>query len=100
MDEGSRPGLKTVGVGTFAEGEGGVGAERLFRVEPGHGAAFVLEQVSVMMGCAHHLSLQAGLEHDGTSAWAAHYLVGMAKALVEDLAYAMVVEPGAGRGAG
>ncbi|MEG0968894.1 MAG: DUF3077 domain-containing protein [Pseudomonas sp.] len=87
MGEGARLEHKTVGVGTFAEGEGGVGAERLFRVEPGHGAAFVLEQVSVMMGCAHHLTLQAGLEHDGTSAWAAHYLVGMAKALVEDLAH-------------
>ena len=50
MDEDSRSGLKTVGVGTFAEGEGGVGTERLFRVEPGHGAAFVLEQVSIMIG--------------------------------------------------
>ncbi|MNH01908.1 hypothetical protein D3C79_611330 [compost metagenome] len=97
MDEDSRWSLKTLGVGTFAEGEGGAGAERLFRVEPGHGAAFVLEQVSIMMGCAHHLTLQAGLEQDGTSAWAAHYLVGMAKALVEDVAHAMVVESGASR---
>ncbi|MFJ2545387.1 DUF3077 domain-containing protein [Pseudomonas sp. NPDC087612] len=36
----------------------------------------------------------AGLEQDGTSAWAAHYLVGMAKALVEDVAHAMIVESG------
>ncbi|UVM54081.1 hypothetical protein LOY37_17120 [Pseudomonas sp. B21-012] len=50
MDEGARLEHKTVGVGTFAEGEGGAGAERLFRVEPGHGAAFVLEQVSIMIG--------------------------------------------------
>lgn len=100
MDEDSRSGLKTLGVGTFAEGEGGVGAGRLFRVEPGHGAGFVLEQVSSMMGCAHHLTLHAGLEQDARSAWAAHYLLGMAKALVEDVAYAMVVESGSGRGAG
>ncbi|MNT57319.1 hypothetical protein D3C72_1946810 [compost metagenome] len=39
------------------------------------------------MGCAQKLTLQAGIEQDGTSAWAAHYLVGMAKALVEDLAH-------------
>ncbi|MGH8381802.1 DUF3077 domain-containing protein [Pseudomonas sp.] len=42
-----------------------------------------------MMGCAYQLTLQAGLEQDGTSAWAAHYLVGMAKALVEDLAHGL-----------
>ncbi|MFY9963677.1 DUF3077 domain-containing protein [Pseudomonas sp.] len=80
-------GLKTVGVGSFGEGEAGAGAERLFRVAPGHNAAFVLEQATVLMGCAQKLTLQAGIEQDGTSAWAAHYLVGMAKALVEDLAH-------------
>ncbi|WP_408980664.1 hypothetical protein [Pseudomonas sp. B21-012] len=44
--------------------------------------------------------MQAGLEQDGTSAWAGHYLVGMAKVLVENVAHAMVVESGAGQGAG
>lgn len=83
-------GFKTVGVGTFGEGEGRVSADRLFRVEPGHNAAFVLEQATLLMSCAHKLTLQAGIEQDATSAWAAHYLVGMAKALVEDLAHGMV----------
>ncbi|MFK0089227.1 DUF3077 domain-containing protein [Pseudomonas sp. NPDC090755] len=83
-------GLKTVGVGTFGEGEGGATSDRLFRVEPGHSAAFVLEQVTLLMGCVHKLTLQAGIEQDATSAWAAHYLVGMAKALVEDLAHGVL----------
>lgn len=78
--------FKTVGVGSFGDGEGGAAAERLFRVEPGHSAAFVLEQATLLMGCAQQLTLNASLEQDGASAWAAHFLVGMAKALVEDLA--------------
>lgn len=94
MDEGSLlkavSGLKTEGVGYFGEGEGGATADRLFRVEPGHNATFVLEQATLLMGCAHKLTLQAGIEQDTTSAWAAHYLVGMAKALVEDLAHGML----------
>lgn len=79
--------LKTLGVGTFAEGEGG----ELFRVEPGRSAAFVLEQATLLMGCAQKLSLEASIEQDFTSAWAAHYLAGMAKALVEDLAHGLMV---------
>lgn len=83
--------VKTVGVGAFGEGEGGTAAPRLFRVEPGHSAKYVLEQVSLLMGCAQKLTLQAGVDQEGTPAWAAHYLVGMAKALVEDLAHGMQV---------
>lgn len=86
---GDDSGFRTLGVASFGEGEGGASAVRLFRVEPGHSAAFVLEQASVLMACAHKLTLQAGIEQDGASAWAAHYLVGMAKALVEDLAQGM-----------
>ncbi|MBH3426184.1 DUF3077 domain-containing protein [Pseudomonas alkylphenolica] len=82
-------GFKTSGVGTFGEGEGGAGAVRLFRVEAGHSAGYVLEQASVLIDCVHKLTLQAGIEQDGTSAWAAHYLAGMAKALVEDLAFGL-----------
>lgn len=82
--------LKTVGVVTFGEGEDGGGVQRLFRVEPGHSAGFVLEQVSTLMACAQTLTLQAGLEEDATCAWAAHYLLGMAKALVDDLAHSVL----------
>ena len=87
---GSVSNLKTVGVATFGEGERGGGVQRLFRVEPGHSAEFVFEQVSTLMACAQTLTLQAGLEEDATSAWAAHYLLGMAKALVDDLAHSLL----------
>ncbi|QVM98590.1 DUF3077 domain-containing protein [Pseudomonas sp. SORT22] len=60
----------------------------------------MLEQVSIMMGCAHQLTLQAGLEQEGTSTRAAHYLAGIPNALFEDVAHCMVVESGAGQGAG
>ncbi|TDF86034.1 DUF3077 domain-containing protein [Pseudomonas sp. H9] len=82
-------GLKTLGIGTFGDGEGGAEAGRLFRVEPGHSAAFALEQATLLMGCAQQLTLHASIEQDGASSWAAHYLVGMAKALVEDLAFGL-----------
>ncbi|WP_442112129.1 DUF3077 domain-containing protein [Pseudomonas sp. NUPR-001] len=82
-------GLKTVGVGSFGDGEGGAGAGRLFRVEPGHSAAFVLEQATLLMGCAQQLTLDASIEQEGASSWAAHFLIGMAKALVEDLAHSL-----------
>lgn len=91
MDEDSRMGriseLRTLGVGTFSEGEGG----ELFRVEPGHSAAFVLEQATLLMSCAQKLSLEASVEQDFNAAWAAHYLTGMAKALVQDLAHGLMV---------
>lgn len=84
--------FKTLGVGTFGEGEGGPTAERLFRVQPGHNADFALEQSALLATCAYKLTLQAGIEPDGTLIWAAHYLSGMSKALVEDVAHAMLTE--------
>lgn len=84
--------LKTVGAGTFGEGEGGPGADRLFRVQPGHAADFVLEQAAMLLTCVYKLTLQAGIQQDGSMIWAAHYLSGMSKALVEDLAHAMLPE--------
>lgn len=82
----------TLGVGTFGEGEGGPTAERLFRVQPGHNADYALEQSALLLSCACKLTLQAGIEPDGTLIWAAHYLTGMSKALVEDVAHAMFTE--------
>lgn len=83
----------TLGVGTFGEGEGGPTAERLFRVQPGHNADYALEQSALLLSCACKLTLQAGIEPDGKLIWAAHYLTGMSKALVEDVAHAMLTEP-------
>lgn len=81
---------KTAGIGTFGEGEHGHSTHRLFRVEPGHNAAFALEQSALLMNCVHRLTLHAGLEHDGALIWAAHYLSGMAKALVDDVSHTML----------
>ena len=89
-------GLKTLGVGSFGDGEGGPGTGRLFRVEPGHAAPFVLEQAMLLMGCAQQLTLHASIEQDGSSSWAAHFIVGMAKALVEDLALGLTTSADAG----
>ncbi|ROL75628.1 DUF3077 domain-containing protein [Pseudomonas vranovensis] len=85
--------FKTAGIAAFGEGESGHSTQRLFRVEPGHSAAFALEQSSLLMGCVNRLTLQAGIEHDPKLTWAAHYLSGMAKALVEDVAHAMLDRP-------
>jgi len=41
------------------------------------------------MSCVHKLTLQAAVDQDYTLVWAAHYLSGMAKALVEDVAHVM-----------
>ncbi|MCP6698091.1 DUF3077 domain-containing protein [Pseudomonas donghuensis] len=94
MDEDLNPATtsKTAGIASFGNGESGHSTQRLFRVEPGHSAAFALEQSAVLMGCVHRLTLQAGIEHDATLVWAAHYLSGMAKALVEDVAHGMGAE--------
>jgi hypothetical protein len=45
------------------------------------------------MSCVHRLTLQAGIEPDGALIWAAHYLSGMAKALVEDVSHTMLDQP-------
>lgn len=84
---------KTTGIATFGEGEHGHSTHRLLRVEPGHSAAFALEQSALLMSCVHRLTLQAGIEPDGALIWAAHYLSGMAKALVEDVSHTMLDQP-------
>ena len=85
--------LKTTGVGTFGEGIGGHGDDRLFRVTPGHDAEYALEQASVLMDCVYRMTLQSGVERDDILVWAAHYMSGMAKALVEDVAHGMMTGP-------
>ncbi|HKS11504.1 MAG TPA: DUF3077 domain-containing protein [Pseudomonas sp.] len=85
--------LKTSGVGTFGEGVGGKIANRLFKVTPGHDADYALEQASVLLDCVYKMTLHAGVEGNGQMVWGAHYLSGMAKALVEDVAHGMITEP-------
>ncbi|MGH8438741.1 MAG: DUF3077 domain-containing protein [Pseudomonas sp.] len=81
--------LKTSGIGSFGEGIGGRVDDRLFRTTAGHDVDYALEQSAVMMSCVHKLTLQAAVDQDYTLVWAAHYLSGMAKALVEDVAHGM-----------
>ncbi|QGW77426.1 DUF3077 domain-containing protein [Pseudomonas alkylphenolica] len=81
--------LKTCGIGSFGEGIGGRIEDRLFRTTAGHDLDYALEQSSVLMSCVHKLTLQAAVDQDYTLVWAAHYLSGMAKALVEDVAHVM-----------
>ncbi|MCW2269730.1 hypothetical protein D3C77_545010 [compost metagenome] len=79
--------LGTTGVGTFGEGRSGTSTDRLFRVEPGHSAEFVLEQAAVLMGCVNKLSHHLQFEQDEAMRCAVHYLSGMAKALIDDLGH-------------
>ena len=67
--------------------------ERLFKVTPGHDAEYALEQAGVLMNCVYKITLQAGIDQDATLVWAAHYLSGMAKALVEDVTHGMLTGP-------
>ncbi|CAG8871031.1 hypothetical protein PS627_04246 [Pseudomonas fluorescens] len=85
--------LKTTGIGTFGEGVGGKIADRLFKVQPGHDAEYALEQASVLLDCVYNMTLDAGVDGNGQMVWGAHYLSGMAKALVEDVAHGMMTGP-------
>ncbi|PSS56509.1 DUF3077 domain-containing protein [Pseudomonas sp. BBP2017] len=87
---GNSTGLKTIGVGVFGEGASGTAADRLFRVVPGHNADFVLEQAALLMNCVSKLTQHVLFEQDEAMICAAHYLSGMAKAMVEDLAHGMM----------
>ncbi|MNJ71122.1 hypothetical protein D3C77_676300 [compost metagenome] len=89
--KGSSTGLKTIGVGVFGEGASGTAADRLFRIEPGHNADFVLEQAALLMNYVNKLTHHVLFEQDESMIGAAHYLSGMAKAMVEDLAHGMMV---------
>jgi hypothetical protein len=83
--------LKTSGVGSFGGEEEGPGSPRLFRVEAGYSADMALLHSSQLMACVHKLTLEAGTGQEGDLVWAAHYLSGMAKALVEDVAHSIAI---------
>ncbi len=56
--------FKTLGVGTFGEGEGSPTAERLFACSPGHNADFALEQSALLV-----VRLQAHLASRHRTGW-------------------------------
>ena len=47
----------------------------------------------MLLNCVYRMTLEAGVEHNGDMVWGAHYLSGMAKALVEDVAHGMMSGP-------
>ncbi|CAG8863560.1 hypothetical protein PS627_00498 [Pseudomonas fluorescens] len=47
----------------------------------------------MLLNCVYQMTLEAGVEHNGDRVWGAHYLSGMAKALVEDVAHGMMSGP-------
>ncbi|MNJ31154.1 hypothetical protein D3C76_1636530 [compost metagenome] len=57
----------------------------LFTVAPGIPCGYALEQASIVLKCAHKLILSGVLEEDGDCLWAAYYLSGFAKALIDDV---------------
>ncbi|WP_313740621.1 DUF3077 domain-containing protein [Pseudomonas sp.] len=83
----------SIGSATFGEGATGSSTHRLFRVVPGHQYDYLLEQANVLMSCVYKLTREASLEPDDTLIVAAHYLSGMAKALIEDIAMAQMIAP-------
>lgn len=82
------PNNVSIGSATFGEGATSNSTHRLFRVVPGHQHDYLLEQANVLMSCVYKLTREASLEPDETLIIAAHYLSGMAKALIEDIAIA------------
>ena len=77
----------------FGEGVGGKIADRLLKVTPRHNAEYALEQASVLLDCVYKMTLDAGVDGSGKMVWRTHYLSGMAKALVEDIAHGMMTGP-------
>ncbi|CAI8738162.1 DUF3077 domain-containing protein [Pseudomonas donghuensis] len=57
----------------------------LFRVSPGIPCDYALEQASTVLGCVHKLILTSVMEEDDATLWAAYYLSGFAKAIIDDV---------------
>ncbi|MFK0313461.1 DUF3077 domain-containing protein [Pseudomonas sp. NPDC090233] len=75
----------TPGVATMRVSES---IPELMRVLPGIPVNVALEQASIIQDCVRHLTLESALAEQGGGnlMWAAHYLSGMAKALMDDAA--------------
>ena len=72
----------TRGIASFSPGAGN--HVPLFKVAKGVPTDFAREQASVMLGCVRKLTLVGALDGDFEMVWAAHYLGGLAKAVVDD----------------
>lgn len=72
----------TRGIATFSPGAGD--RVPLFKIVAGVPASYAREQASVMLGCVRLLTVLGALEEEFDMVWAAHYLTGLAKAIVDD----------------
>ncbi|SDV03926.1 DUF3077 domain-containing protein [Pseudomonas mucidolens] len=83
---------QTLGVITFSTCGKQPNHHPLFRVNSGVPIRDALEYVSELLHCSKMLALDAAMEKGADRyAWAAHYLEGMAKAVVDDLANGMLL---------
>ncbi len=72
----------TVGRTRFHQGENQT--QLLFCIEPGIPCKHARKQASAFMGYARNLSAAGVMEDAPQLMWAAHYLSGLAKALLDD----------------
>ncbi|WP_414155685.1 DUF3077 domain-containing protein [Pseudomonas sp. BNK-43-a] len=88
----SNPPIETVGIGAFGPGGTANTTKPLFRVVAGHSMSHALEQSTLLLSCVDQLTDLAMVEVDeaGTLLCAAHYLSGMAKALVQDVSHGLM----------
>ena len=89
---------KTRGIGSFGEGVEEKASHRLFRVEPGHDGDYAIEQALLMIHCAYKLTGEASIEPSESKVSAAHWITGMAKALLEDIAHGLLMSPSTSSG--
>lgn len=83
MSNGPQAGTgETIGAATFIRSQNP--PTELFRIVPGIPCDYALEQASIMLGCVHKLILKGVMDDDGAAVWAAYYLSGFAKALIDD----------------
>ncbi|HWD30262.1 hypothetical protein D3C77_481690 [compost metagenome] len=76
----------TVGVAGFINGT--QPPVELFRINAGIPCDYALEQASLVLKCVHTLILSGVLDEDGELMWAAYYLSGFAKAIIDDVVLA------------
>lgn len=57
----------------------------LFRIVPGIPFQCALEQVTLLLGYIHHLIFEEAMEPNGRMLWAAYYLSGFAKAILNEV---------------
>ncbi|WP_442110927.1 DUF3077 domain-containing protein [Pseudomonas sp. NUPR-001] len=88
MNKDSPP--ETVGIATFINSRHP--PLELFCIAPGVPCDYALEQASTILGCVHKLIMAGVMDEDDCTVWAAYYLSGFAKAIID------VVQMGMKRG--